>query len=309
MKMKVIAETVHPSVPNRKSVVNDNHPSAKHMKSTKGMESVRTGDIAISTRDDVAGMMITYFTFSVYQHVAVFVWIDRNEYARTGKVVFVARCDGDNTLLTLIHITKRRMYDLYTDTFRNGLVLCDFNTYAKKNLITVWNRALSTHISDDVATSCVERFMLDNHAMLEYENDIRTILAVPIGIVYHPYEHRMICTAMICRYLESSYGYPFLISEKGVPFDDTPIDVGERSVDFILPYREYDVYRARDFRETSNESPVFGGKEYVVYGDRDSAHFSTFHPFSVVLLMILISIVIVIAIACVFMSRGNRKYL
>jgi hypothetical protein len=270
------------------------------MKSTRGIESIRTGDIAISTRDDVAGMMITYFTFSVYQHTAIFVWIDRNEYARSGKVMFVPRFDGDNTLLTFIHITKRHMYDLYTDTFRNGLVLCDFNTYAKKNLITIWNRPLSHHISDDVSTRCVERFMIDNHAVLEYENDIRTIFAVPVGLVYHPYDHRIICTTMICRYLETSYGYPFLMSDKGMPFDDAPIDTAEREIDFVLPTRDYNVYRARDFRKVANASPVFGDAEYVVYGDRDTAHFSTFHPFSIVVILILICIVVIIALGCVW---------
>lgn len=265
------------------------------------LKDVRTGDIAITTRDDLSGILITYFTFSLYQHVAIFAWVDREIYEKTKNVVFKSHCDenssnGKGDLLTFCHITKKRMFDMYTGNIRNGLVLCSLDEYCKKNLITIWNRPLSKNITDDSSLSCFKHYFSENHLILEYENDLRCIFGVPANIVFHPYEHRVICTAMVCNYLESSYGYPFLISEKGIPFESESIDNSPREIDFHITKRDFNVYRALDFVFAKNTSPVLSDEEEkILYGRESSAAFSTFHPFS----LICVGIMMIIAVAII----------
>lgn len=262
----------------------------------KRLSSVKTGDIAISTRDDVSGIFITYFTFSLYQHTAIFVWLDRFEYENNSKILIKAKNDN-NDILAFVHITKRRMHDLYTNEVKSGLVLCNIDEYCKKNLITIWNRPLSELIDDKTRVNNINTFIEENSRIIEYENDIRTILGVPLNIPYQPYPHRMICTTMICYYLESSYGYPFLLSDK-----DNKLE--EREVDFDLPKHPYSVYKAKDFRIINNKSPALSKtEEEIVYGGvRDSIKISTFHPINIIAVAVLLIIVLI-----VFIYVSNHK--
>jgi hypothetical protein len=264
-------------------------------------DSVRTGDIAITTRDDAAGLFITYFTFSLYQHTAIFAWVDRDKYNENKSINFISHNRGDD-MLTFVHITKRRMYDLYTKEKRSGLVLCSLDTYTRYNLITVWNRPLSKYISDDDALNGLTTFMRDNSLVLEYENDIRTMVGVILNVTYKPrqhLQHRMICTTMICFYLESSYGYPFLINDPNDRED-------EYEVDFILPNHKYTVYKAKDFKHCNNQSPVLSkDEEYIVYGSsRRSVNLSTFHPFILSMLIVLVLLIVVLLLLLLF-TKSN----
>jgi len=265
----------------------------------KRFNNVRTGDIAISTRDDTAGIFITYFTFSLYQHSAIFAWVDRDKYENGGEVCFKANNEKDD-ILTFAHITKRRMYDLYTNEKRSGLVLCTLDDYCKHNLITVWNRPLSKYIDDATALNKFNTFIKENTSILEYENDIRTILGVPLNITYHPHPHRMICTTMVCFYLETSYGYPFLILD-----NDETVKLEEREIDFVLPSHRCTVYKAKDFKLINNQSPVLSEDiEHVVYGStHKSMNISTFHPVNIVLLLILLVFISLIVIYIFMKSK------
>ena len=272
------------------------------------MDKFRTGDVALSCRDDVAGIFILFFTMSLVEHSAIACWADRHTYERTstststGKIVFKSRNEDDD-LLMFVHITKRKMYDYYTKSYRSGLVLCSLDEFCKDNLMTVWRRGITKIVDDNVALECFKKYFDDRHDELEYENDLRTIFGVPANLVYAPYEHRKICTAMICDYLAKSYGYPFLMTDKGVPFDDNMDDIEEREVCFKLPSREFEVYRALDFQKESNESPVFESeKEEIVYGYVKKVANTTIHPFNI------IYVTVVIFVAMLIMYFANRWF-
>ena len=196
------------------------------------LETFRTGDIALSCRDDVAGIFIMFFTRSLVEHSAIACWVDREKWEKAGQVIFKSYNEDDD-LLMFVHITKRRMFDYYTQAKRSGLVLCSLDEFVRDNLITVWRRALSPQIKDKTALHCFQEYLEARALELEYENDIRTILGVPANIVYAPHENRKICTAMVCDYLSKSYGYPFLISRDGNLTQDD--DLEPREVNFILP--------------------------------------------------------------------------
>ena len=255
----------------------------------------RTGDVSLSCLDDIPGMFIFAFTQSLVEHSAIACWVDRHIFEKSGgDVVFRTGCEEDNILM-FVHITKKRMYDYYSKSRTNGLVLCSLDEYCKKNLKTVWIRKINRMVSDDAALRCFEDYLATNNGVLEYENDIRTILGLPFGLTYRPHDHRMVCTTMVCDYLNSSYGYPFLISETGLPFDDSERDLAPREVNFMLPDRPFDVYRAVDFCHEHNKSPVFEDEEEkVLYGKSLGINFSFLHPINVLFITILLFVILVV---------------
>lgn len=283
-------------------------PDVEYVKQIdKRLLNVRTGDVALTTRDDFPSMLISYFTFSNCQHSAIFAWIDRDEYENKGKVIFIPR-NKNNDILLLCHITKRRMHDIYTNSKRNGLVLCTLDNYCKDHLITVWNKEITRKVSDEIACESFSRYFSDNYPILEYENDIRCILGVPLGTVYRPYPHRMICTAMVCDYLHSSYGYPFLLSENGLYFDE-PYDTNKRVIDFKFPNREFDVYRAFDFFHTYNQSPVFESKkEDVVYGNAKPSIDTLLHPYTLIAITMLFMLILLIVLYFILDGTGKTLW-
>lgn len=249
------------------------------------LSSFRTGDLALSCRDDLAGVFIMFFTGSLVEHSAIACWIDREQYTNHNRLVFKSRNQSDDILM-FAHITKRRMFDHYTNTTKNGLVLCSLDEFVEKNLITVWKRGLSSEIKDSVALKCFVNYLKARSVDLEYENDIRTILGVPLNWVHSPYEHRKICTAMVCDYLSKSYGYPFLISRDGEMHNVE--DLEQREVTFDLPSRDFAVYRGLDFLRENNKSPVFESvKEEIVYGYLGRFAKSTVHPINVIYVTVL----------------------
>lgn len=271
----------------------------------------RTGDLALSCRDDAAGIFILFFTQSLVQHSAIACWVDRKLYEKTssrdetGNIAFKANNEGDDILM-FVHITKRRMYDYYTKTYRPGLVLCSLDEFCKDHLTAVWKRGLSKEIKDEVALDCFTKYFNDRHLELEYENDIRGILGVPSNIVYAPYEHRKICTAVMCDYLEKAYGYPFLISREGVNLTDPDeLDWKPREILFKLPTREFEVYRALDFQYENNASPVFeSSEEELLYGYIKGMAYTTIHPVNIIFItLILIFVLIAIFLSCMYVKN------
>lgn len=267
------------------------------------LEAFRTGDLALSCRDDIPGIFILFFTRSLFEHAAIACWVDRDTYESERKIVFKPRNES-NDLLMFAHITKRKMFDHLTQTKRSGLLLCSLDEFCQSNLIAIWRRGLTPEISDKVALECFKRYILVRSLELEYENDIRTILGVPINYVHAPYEHRKICTAMVCDYLARSYGFPFLISREG---DMEKIsDLESREVNFKLPKRDFAVYRALDFQYQYNESPVLEQiEEQMVYGFLGNFAKSSIHPINIIFITILT--ITVLFLVWLALARGYNQ--
>lgn len=256
----------------------------------------RTGDIALTSLDNISGMFIFAFTQSLVEHSAIACWVDRKIFENLGRVEFVSNSGLDNILM-FVHITKRKMYDYYSRSMKNGLVLCSLDEYCGKNLTTIWTRKLNRLIPDNVALKAFSIYLSENSGLLEYENDIRTILGLPFNIKFRPYEHRMVCTTMVCDYLNKSYGYPFLISVDG-HITEGERDLETREINFIITEREFDVYRAVDFCYKYNKSPVFEDEEEkVTYGKTYDKDFILFHPIYV-MFMIVLFILILLVCSC-----------
>ena len=266
----------------------------------------RTGDLALSCRDDIPGVFILFFTGSNVQHSAITCWVDRKQYQKNRSIKIIP-FDRNDDLLMFIHITKRKIWDCYSQSRKSGLVMSSLDYFIRDNLMTVWRRGLSTNISDQTATECVSNYLENRHSILEYENDIRTILGVPAGIVHAPYEHRKICTSMVCDYLARSYGYPFLSERKGGA-EANPENFETRGLTFVLPKRDFEIYRALDFQYDYNQSPVLSDRpENIVYGYVKTMASTTIHPVIIIMLTVLGVIFMIIVWYFLFVDY-KKKY-
>lgn len=260
------------------------------------LKSVRTGDLAITTRDDAPGVFITWFTQSTLQHTAVFVWINKDKYMNNDRVEIVADSSNES-VLTLMHITKRRMFDIWSRSVKNGLVLCSLDEYAHNNLIAIFNRPLTRLISSEEAVIKIHAYLEMRCNDLMYESDLRTILGVPLGLPFCPWENRKICTAMIYDYMEKSFNFPLgqgaYISNKE---------------EFDFPQRDPNVFRAIDFTYTSNKSPVLSSEEeHLVYGVTPGSHLGIWHPWNVFMIIGFIIMIFIILIVAMIHGRDSPK--
>lgn len=254
----------------------------------------KTGDVALFTRDDFSGLFITWGTFTTLQHSAIFVWLDRQEY-ENGKIKIVPTYNTDNDLniLCFMTITKRRLNDMYTKTYKNGLVLTTLSDFVEIGLTAVYNRMLSSLIEDDERQRAASNFIEKYHKIMKYESDIRSILGVGLNIPYSPYENRLICTTMVHRFLSEELNYPNRDS-------DCP---------FVYPTRDPAVLRAKDFTLENNQSPVLGGEEELIYGTGETDFFGIFHPFTVTLILgiFLLVIILLSLISCANISMFKKN--
>lgn len=250
----------------------------------------KSGDIALFTRDDYAGLFITWFTISTLQHTGIFVWLDRKKYIDgvTEVVPSYNSNNNDINMLCFMTITKRRLNDIYTKKYRNGLILSPLVEFVKIRLVAIYNRPLSSIITDSERVKSLKDFITANINTMQYETDIRAILGVGTNIPYTPYKHRVVCTTMIHRYLTEHLGYP------------------NRGYDchFIHPNRDPAVFRAKDFLLENNQSPVLGGNEELIYGSDNMTYFGILHPFTV---SIVLGIFLLIVILIVFVLNFRKK--
>lgn len=243
---------------------------------------VKTSDIALSTRNDVPGILITWVTRSVMQHTALYVWLNSSEYEQKKSKIDVGAYDehGKINKLCLLTITKRRLFDMFTGTFKRGLVLCSISDFASPDLVCIYRRPLSSMITNENRVLSVENFIKANIDTLFYETDIRSMMGVAANIPYAPDPNKVICTGLIHKFLTDHHNYPNV----------------KQGASFILPKRHPATLRAVDFSGDKNQSPVLGDYENIVYGSKTSLFFGIFHPFNVGMIVCIFILIVLLSL-------------
>lgn len=235
------------------------------------MENIRTGDIIFTTKNKFVNVMVSLFTQSKANHVAIALWISEKGYER--REMDIVPNSDNNAKLFFLELSKTLTFDFNTQKRKSGVVVVDFKD-AKTRLDRFFSRPLSKSISDEEIVSRIKKFIentKDEKYSLTFTQSLNIILEWNKNLKYKD----EMCVSYVLKWLEMN-GY---------------IDDGKKS-----PQLQSPEYLTHD----KNSSFLFEGKEVLIYDNP-----SFLNAFIVTMTVFLILIIACVAIVFLICSFNN----
>lgn len=250
---------------------------------TQKFMGYRTGDIVLSSGENIGDLIIFFGRHSTIQHSCILVWLDVKAM-RNHKVKVVSHyVDDETTQLSFLGLAEGARTDMVTGDKRKGLILWEPEELML-NAPIVYVRELSKeYISDEYVVRKMTEYIQEQHLKMQYAYGKGHIVTVGLGFdVFgeHPKGGKL-CSENIYHFLEKLCEYPeFKIDGKKVlhPKYSLPDAISRMTVpDF--------------FASSNNSHPVFEPEEYRVISKKSEEDVTVHHPYFLVFVLLVVIIV------------------
>jgi len=244
----------------------------------------RTGDVVLSSGENIGDLIIFIGRHSTLQHSCILVWLDIPSLKEHKVKVHSHYIDDETTKLSFLGLAEGSKLDVVTQEPRKGLILWE-PEYLFTNAPIIYIRPLnSEYIKDDYVVKKMEEYIEEHHLKMKYAYGKDYIVTVGLGfdILGPKKDGSQLCSGNVYLFLKHLCDYPnFKIENQLI-----------ESLTYKLPDCEPHMIVPDMFSSEHNSHPVFDSQEYRVLSKKNEEDVTVSHPYFIVFVILLLIVVL-----------------
>lgn len=254
-------------------------------------KNFRTGDIILSSGENIGDLLIFVGRHSTIQHSCILVWLNTEALQKHELKVEPNFIDEQTTALSFLGLAEGSRTDMLTGEKQKGLILWEPEELMKNAPIVYVRELNKQYISNEYVCQKMDEYIRMHHLKMKYAYGKGHIVTVGLGFdVFGEHQDKgVLCSENIYFFLEHLCEYPeFRIDGKEVPHS---------------PYKVVDAIRRMYvpdfFFSENNTHPVFEPEEYRVISKKNEEDVTVLNP----LLITFVVLVLIIFFGFLIISR------